>query len=381
MRKIAIVLLLSMFVVPAAWAKYAGIVLSTPFPDQTVQSGRTAVIPLTVHNFGLDPQAVRLKALAVAKGWTAEFQGDARDVGSVFVEPDGSRDVSLHLTPPKGVSAGQYAFRLAAEGSERRAELPITLHLTKALPDWLSIKASLPTLKGAATTQFSYDAKISNKSGRDVLVNLSATAPQGFEVAFKPQYGSQEVTGIQVKAGEEKDVTINVNPPADATAGAYDVAVQAAAGDTRASLGLRMVVSGKPNLVLTTPSGELSGAAQIGRTEAVTLLVRNTGSAPAHDVSFSADSPNQWKVSFEPKRLDMLRPNQDAKVTADIVPAARSLAGDYMVTFDANGGADRASANYRVTVMTSTMWGVIGLAIAALAILVVGFAVRRYGRR
>jgi len=31
--------------------------------------------------------------------------------------------------------------------------------------------------------------------------------------------------------------------------------------------------------------------------------------------------------------------------------------------------------------MTSTLWGVIGIAIATLAILVVGFAVMRYGRR
>ncbi|MBE0627588.1 MAG: ABC transporter substrate-binding protein [Burkholderiales bacterium] len=381
MRRIAIALLLLMFLVPAAWAKFTGIVLSTPFPDQAVQSGRTAVIPLTIHNFGLDPQPVKLKALSLAKGWSAEFQGGARDVGSVFVEPDGSREVSLRLTPPKGVNAGEYTFRLAAEGKDHRAELPIYLHLAKTLPDWLSITASLPTLKGAATTQFSYDAKISNKSGRDILVNLSASAPQGFEVAFKPQYGAQEVTGLQVKAGEDKNVTINVNPPGDATAGAYDLEVQAGAGDTRAALRLHMVVSGKPSLVLTTPTGQLSGEAQVGRTEAVTLLVRNTGSAPARDLSFSAEPPSHWKVNFEPKRVDVLPPNQDAKVTASIVPASQSLAGDYVVTFDAKDGSSRASANYRVTVMTSTMWGVIGIAIAALAVLVVGFAVMRYGRR
>ncbi len=381
MRRIAIMLLLGVFLAPAAWAKYTGIVLSTPFPDETVQSGRTAVIPLTVHNFGLDPQAVTLKALSVAKGWTAEFQGDARDVGSVFVEPDGSRDVSLHLTPPKGVSAGGYAFRLAAVGADHRAELPITLHLAKTLPDWLSISASLPTLKGAATTQFSYDAHVANKSSRDALVNFSATAPQGFDVGFKQQYGSQEVTGVNVKAGETKDVTITVSPSIDATAGAYDVAVQATSGDTHAALGLHMVVTGKPSLALTTPNGDLSGEAQIGKTEAVTLLVRNTGRAPARNLSFSADSPSHWKVSFDPKRLDMLAPNQDAKITADIIPASRSLAGDYMVTFDANGGASRASANYRVTVMTSTLWGIIGIGIALLAMLVVGFAVMRYGRR
>jgi uncharacterized membrane protein len=40
-----------------------------------------------------------------------------------------------------------------------------------------------------------------------------------------------------------------------------------------------------------------------------------------------------------------------------------------------------ASADYRVTVSTSTSWGLVGIAIVAIALIVVGFAVARYGRR
>ena len=99
MRRIAIMLLLGVCLVPAAWAKYTGIVLSTPFPDETVQSGRTAVIPLTVHNFGLDPQAVTLKTLSVAKGWTAEFQGDARDVAEEIGNHQSSQQQAAPVAP------------------------------------------------------------------------------------------------------------------------------------------------------------------------------------------------------------------------------------------------------------------------------------------
>jgi len=52
-----------------------------------------------------------------------------------------------------------------------------------------------------------------------------------------------------------------------------------------------------------------------------------------------------------------------------------------MLTLEANGDTTDASADYRVTVMTSTLWGSIGVGIAAASILVVGFAVSKFGRR
>ncbi len=381
MRKVAFALLMALCLAPAAWAKYTGLSLSTPYPDQTVQAGQSAVIPLTVHNYGLDPQVVTLKAPQVAKGWHAAFQGDARNVGAVFVGPDAKRAVSLHLTPPKGVASGTYQFQLQALGKDQQATLPVTLQLAKTIPNWLALSASLPTLKGSSSTNFSYDIKVDNKSGRNVTVSLSADAPQGFEVNFSPQYGSQEVTAIRVKAGENKDISAKVSLPSRVNAGTYHLKVHAAAGNTQAEIPLTMIVSGKPQLSLTTPSGRLSGNAYEGKSTSVALTVKNDGGAPAHDLSFSADSPTHWKVTFSPKRIAQLAPHQKAKVTADITPSTKSLAGDYMVTVNADSGLNSASADYRVTVMTSTMWGVIGIAIAVAAILVIGFAVMRFGRR
>lgn len=52
-----------------------------------------------------------------------------------------------------------------------------------------------------------------------------------------------------------------------------------------------------------------------------------------------------------------------------------------MVTLRASAGSASASADYRVTVQTSTLWGLVGIVLVALAVGVVGFAVSRYGRR
>jgi uncharacterized membrane protein len=39
------------------------------------------------------------------------------------------------------------------------------------------------------------------------------------------------------------------------------------------------------------------------------------------------------------------------------------------------------SADFRITVLTSTLWGVAGVALIAVAVVVVGLAVARFGRR
>jgi len=53
-----------------------------------------------------------------------------------------------------------------------------------------------------------------------------------------------------------------------------------------------------------------------------------------------------------------------------------------MVTFRAQPeGGSHESAEYRVTVRTSTLWGLVGVGLIAVAVVVVGAAVTRFGRR
>ena len=71
---------------------------------------------------------------------------------------------------------------------------------------------------------------------------------------------------------------------------------------------------------------------------------------------------------------------QQVKVT--LTPSERAIAGDYQTTIRASAtGGLSESANFRITVLTSTLWGAVGIAIIALALLVVVFAVARFGRR
>src|SRR5207248_7532576 len=128
--------------------------------------------------------------------------------------------------------------------------------------------------------------------------------------------------------------------------------------------------------------GRLSGEAYAGQSSQLTVILRNDGSEAARDIELSATTPEGWKSSFDPKQVAQVAQGttQDVKVT--LTPSERAIAGDYQTTIRASAaGGLSESANFRITVLTSTLWGAVGIGVIAVALLVVVFAVARFGRR
>lgn len=141
-------------------------------------------------------------------------------------------------------------------------------------------------------------------------------------------------------------------------------------------------VPGKPSLNIIGPGGRLSGEAYVGEETSLDLIVENTGDAPASNIKLTASEPSGWTVNFEPEEITQLGSGEQVEVMVKIKPAEKAVAGDYEVTFRArpdNGTSD--SADFRITVRTSTLWGVVGIGIIAVAVVIVGLVVMRFGRR
>jgi len=360
---------------------FRGLALYTPFPSQSVRVGETINLPITLKGFGLPPQTVQVRVVELAQGWKASLLGGGRVISAVYVLPEGEQNFSLRLEPPPDVRPGTYRFRLVAEGSGTRAELPITLTLGQVLPKRLSLETELPVLKGTPTASFRYRVTLKNESDQDLLANLEADAPENFRVSFSTAFGGQEINSLPLKAGESKDLDVQITPPRQVEAKIYAVTLRALAGEARAELAVNLDITGQVELSLTTPEGRLSGRAYAGRENPVKLVVKNTGSAPAENLEFSSSEPSGWEVKFEPDKLEKLAPGAESEVTAKIKPSPRAVAGDYILTLRASAGNAQASADYRVTVQTSTLWGLVGVVLIAVAVGVVGFAVSRFGRR
>jgi uncharacterized membrane protein len=141
-------------------------------------------------------------------------------------------------------------------------------------------------------------------------------------------------------------------------------------------------VVGQPDLSITTPDDRLSGTAFLNRTNPIKLVLRNLGNSPAAGVKLTASAPAGWTVTFNPDTVVEVPANNEIDVTADVKPADNAISGDYIVTFRAQpNDSVGKNADFRITVQTSTLWGIVGIGLIAVAIIIVGLAVTRFGRR
>ena len=361
---------------------YRGLSISTDYPSITTTPGKLIVLPLKIRNFDLPPQRVNIDVVRKPAAWKTSLVGGGNLVQAVFVSPGDSANVELWIEPPSNAAPGNYEFILEATGSGESFRLPITVMLGKTLPQQLSMSADFPSLEGTANTQFNYVLTIRNISAADILVNLKVDAPAGFDVRFTEEYGSKELNSIPIQAGQSKNISAKITPPENTAAGTYNVAITAFAESASARQELTLVIRGKPNLTLSGAEDRLSLDATAGHEKTIEVTIKNTGSAEAHGIDLSSSAPSNWKVSFDPTTIESLAAGGESKVKARITPAANALAGDYMVNLSARS-ADGASASqdFRVTVRTSTLWGIIAVLIIAAAVLVAVMAIRRYGRR
>ncbi len=353
--------------------------LSTQYPAQVIGVDEAITLKLELEAEG-EPQIVRLSMDKLPDGWTATFRGGGRIIESVYVKPGTTARVDLKLENNGDLPADTYDFVVVARSDAASAKLPIQLTTEEKLPPSLTLTADLPTLKGSPNTTFRYNLTLKNEGDEEITVNLQGEAPDIFLLTFK--LTGQEVTSFPIGGGESKRITVEAKPLVDAEAGTYPIRVEATSEALQASIDLEAEVAGQARLSVAGLDGRLSGQANAGKATSIKLLVRNPGSAEARGITFSSTEPNGWEVSFDPEEIVSLPAGEYAEVTMNITPPKDAVAGDYIVTVRARS-ADKAntSADFRITVTTSTLWGVVGIALIAIAVAVVMLAVARFGRR
>jgi uncharacterized membrane protein len=358
-----------------------GLWFVTDFPSVNARPGESATLKLKLQNYNLPPERAALSIRNLPEGWQARFLGVGLPVAAAVPGTNESINLLLRVDVPAGAPARNQTLLLEADAASARSQLPIDVVLSDELPARLSLKPKLPSLSGTSRTSFDFQLTVGNDSGKDLLVRVAAEAPRNFQTSFTEGFGSQEISSVPIEAGQTKDLKIKVTPPSDIPAGDYRVVAVVSAEGAKAEAPLTLNVTGQPKLRLTGADGRLSGSAEAGRATPITLTVANDGTLPTEEVELGGTPPTDWKVEFNPKKIDRLGPGEKREVQALLTPASKAIAGDYMTSFRASAKGDSSSADYRVTVTTSTMWGAVGIAVIAAALLVVVGAVARFGRR
>jgi len=365
----------------AATTTAKGLWLLTEYPSQTVRAGEITTVRFKLQNMGLPPESLALSVSDVPQGWKIDVLGSGQPVAAAMAAMNESVSLSLRVDVPKEAKPGSSTVTVRAKGTSQSIDLPVTLTIGDVSPAKLTIKSRLPSLRGTPKSSYEYTLSVTNDSGKDLTVALAAQAPSNFQTVFTEGYGANEISSIPIEAGQSKDIKVKVTPPSQVKAGDYPVLVKVAAENATAEQRVTLQISGQGKLSLTTKDGRLSGEATVGKSSDYTMIVGNDGTAPLEEVEMSGSVPTNWKVEFEPKTIPSIAPNEKKEVRVVVTPADKAIAGDYVASFRAGGRGESANADFRITVTTSTLWGIVGVGIIAVALLVLLGAVARFGRR
>jgi uncharacterized membrane protein len=151
-------------------------------------------------------------------------------------------------------------------------------------------------------------------------------------------------------------------------AGEYPINVRVSSGDAKGEVQLAVILTGTYGIEVGTPSGLLSLDARQGKPANLSFYVKNTGSAPNHDIKFMSFKPENWKVEFTPEKLERVEPGDLKQVEMTITPYEDALIGDYSISVSVEGEKASKIMELRTTVKASAAWGWVGIGIIVVVI-------------
>jgi uncharacterized membrane protein len=210
--------------------------LTTSQPNMQGTAGSNFNYSLTLKNKTAGKQLYALKADA-PQGWSVTFQSGGKDVTSVNVDPNGSQDISVTVTPPDGVKAGSYKLPISAAGNNTSAQAELEAVVTGTY----AIEFSTPSGNLAADITAGSTKKVTmqvtNKGSSPLKdIELSSSAPTNWEVTFEP------AKIANLAPGASTQVTATIKADKNAIAGDYIVSTTAKTAEKSADATLRMTV-------------------------------------------------------------------------------------------------------------------------------------------
>lgn len=367
--------------------------LILPFKDLTVGQGQEATMDAEVVNRTKEPVEISLAIEGVPAGWDVNFNSryPSFPIRSVMVQggdQNSNKSTTLEFKAkiPEFTRPGVYPIRVTAKDKNGSTSYSETINYRvtskKVETGGIKLTSQYPSLSTGSGQTLKFTVDLKNETNKPLATNLSAQAPQGWTIRFKPQFGDQQLSSIQLKESGSETLSVEIDTPAKAEAKEQPVTITARSGAFEANTTVKVSVKGSADLKMGTASGTLNSSVTAGKKAPIDFLVGNAGTAPIRNLAFVTKKPNdKWTVEFKPDKIDALNPGEVREIKMEILAPDRTIAGDYLLTLTANAADVTKSAEFRVTVSTPTIWGWIGFGIVGLVVLGLGLVFVRLGRR
>lgn len=362
--------------------------MAAEYPGIQVPLNENVTMDIIFHNKGKTGENVAARITRIPRGWTARLKSYRYTVTALHVPAGADKTLSFEAVPDKDVKPGKYDFKVDARTEDGKFELEQTiavdvtaLEKKSGQDTGVKLTTSYPVIRGPSDGTFEFSVEVENKLEKDAVFDLFAQGPKGWDINFKPAYESKYITSLRLQSNRNQSLAVQVKPAMMAAPGQYPINIRVGSGDAKAEVQLAVVLTGTYNLEVGTANGLLSLNARRGKPANVSFYVKNSGSAANHDIKFMSFKPENWKVEFNPEKIDVIEPGDLKQVEMTITPYEDALVGDYSINVNVEGEKASKNIEFRTTVKASAAWGWIGI---GLIVLVIGglFGIFRWlGRR
>lgn len=353
----------------------------TDNPGIHVTAGDSLSFNLHLSGSSAAGSNVALSVVSMPEGFSGYFKNGSYEVSKVHASGDAADTIAtFQTTVPPETPDGTYEIILhAASDTGYEENLTIELTVSGLETGESNFHVEYPDQEGVTGTSFSYSTTIANNTLNTQNYNFSSNAPAGWTVAFSS--GSTQVSSLEIESGSSAGVTITVTPPDKVEAGDYTIDCAATSAREQLSTALNVKILGTYDMELSTTDGRLSFDAYANKQSDVTLKLTNRGNIPLENISLAASLPAGWEAEFDTTTIDLLEAGASKEVLVHVTPGKDSLTGDYATILTASCDNQSATAQFRITVKTSTGWGIFAVVIIIGVAGVLYFIMKKYGRR
>jgi uncharacterized membrane protein len=300
--------------------------------------------------------------------------------------------LGLFLCLAMFVSLGGDQVALAARQAGGGALVASSNQEEPPAEEYLDMVTKYPVVRAKSGEKFEFEVQLRwyGKAFREFDIDVSG--PPKWDVAIEAGLGTKVAVtdriGLQAADPDTsypvQTLFVVLTPPKGQkpAPGEYPATFEIGGGDIYESVELTAVVTALYQFDFYTATGRLNTEVTAGEDNYLTVRVENTGSIVLDSVRFSSGAMEGWVITFNPDPVESLEPGLAQEVTVNIKPPDKTIAGDYAITLFADSEEYSADPlKMRVTVLTPTIWGWVGILIVLAVIAGLAVIFRRLGRR
>lgn len=208
------------------------------YPEQEGASGTSFTFSGTITNSSTEDQSYSFSTSA-PDGWQVAIKpsSSSTQVASIDVGAGESQGLSISVTPPNNVEAGDFPISISASSANENLKADLSVKITGSYKLDLTTPSGLLSLSAHANKETAFTLKLTNNGNIDLQnINLTSSAPDGWTVRF-------DNSAVEtLTAGSTQEITAYVTPSEDALSGDYALSIQADCDETSSSVDFRVAV-------------------------------------------------------------------------------------------------------------------------------------------